>query len=254
MFRDPVSHPEVGVELSWSGDDFTHVVCLLVQERPAQEARLTTSPPGPPLCFPCFSSNREQPWTTPSRFIWDNQSSFSSVTVKTTLGQRFPTFMQRSKPSAGETPALLTRTSMFFWKNFSAAAQTFSHWALSVTSCSSNVQESSPNLWGEEGMFNYWMLYHFTCCSAWQTSVPACLFLSVRTTLPPLSRTRLLNSFPNPPAAPVMRKLPFISAWQESSGWWSDGPPSVWCLSSYCLDCMNCTNSNWLRESQFTPT
>ena len=180
MFRDPVSHPEVGVELSWSGDDFTHVVCLLVQVRPAQEARLTTSPPVPPWCLPCFSSNREQPWTTPSRFIWDNQSSGSSVTVKTTLGQRISTFMQRSKPSAGETPALLTRTSMFFWKNFSAAAQTFSHWALSVTSCSSNVQESSPNLWGEEGMFNYWTLHNYKMLPAVVPGrplfLPACFY------------------------------------------------------------------------------
>ena len=76
-----------------------------------------------------------------------NQSNLSSRTVKTTLDERISTFMQRSKPSMGETPALLTRTSIFCWKNFSALVQTCSHWTLSVTSCSSNMQEFSPNLW-----------------------------------------------------------------------------------------------------------
>ena len=88
-----------------------------------------------------------------------------------------------------------------------------------------------------------------TCCNAWQTSLPAWLFLSVRTTLPPLSRTLLLNSFPNPPAAPVIRKFPFIAACAVR-GWWTDDDGAFfWCLSLYCLDC---TNSNWLQHSAVT--
>ena len=234
MFRDPVSHPEVGVEMrdNKTYNETTHAECLPLQERPAHEAMLTTSPPGPPWCRPCFSSNKEHPCRTPSRFIWtQDHSSFSSRTVKTTLDQRMSsTFMQRSKPSMGETPALLTRTSISFWKNFSAAAQTFSHWALSVTSCSSNMQEFSPNLWGKEGMFRsgkVWSCNDGTSWNAWQSSVPACWFLSVRTTLPPPSRTLLLNSFPNPPAAPVIRKVPFMA--------WTDELLESPCLSLYCL-------------------
>ena len=56
------------------------------------------------------------------------------------------TFLQRSNPSIGLTPALLTRMSILDLKNFSATAQTLCHWSLSVTSCSSNMQEDSPNL------------------------------------------------------------------------------------------------------------
>ena len=50
-----------------------------------------------------------------------------------------------------------------------------------------------------------------TCCRLEQSWVPAWVLVSVMTTLPPPSSTLRLNSAPNPPAAPVIRKFPFMA-------------------------------------------
>ena len=147
--------------------------------------------------------------------------------VEKTLGQKASTFMQRSKPSMGETPALLTNTSRGFWKNFSAADQTCSHWALSVTSCSSNVQESSPKVWGKEGMSDCWMLsvvYKKMCyllqCLA---DLSSCLvvFISEDNSAPALqnSPAKLL---PKPSSSPCDQEVSVHSCLrsQRMMDWW----------------------------------
>merc|ERR1711971_1421636 len=116
--------------------------------------------PGPPLIRLNFSSNSCTPFITPSRLI----------------------FMQISYPNLGDTPALLTRTSILLLRNSAALSHICLQLSLSVTSSSQKRQLSSPYL----------------SLNSLIVSCPAMTFLSAATSFPPASRTLLLNSLPKP--------------------------------------------------------
>jgi len=103
-------------------------------------------------------------------------------------------FMHRSKPSEGETPALLTRTSILLLRNCVALFQRLCQSPGSVTSVVTKRTELSPNF--------FWKYVQVWC--------PSLSFMSAMTTLPPLASTLLVNSRPKPIAAPVMIKCPSI--------------------------------------------